>query len=428
MKKTVCTMALIFVLLFSLIIPIFFINSVEAETNLSGIISSDTTWTKTNSPYSLTGNVLIDNGVKLVIQAGTTVNVNDYYIRVNGSLIIEPNVIVNMGNPPNHSPSIQVNGLMTVRGTSTDPIHFNGGQITYSSLSVAWDEQKKTGDIIEYSIFNSTEILAANNIRLDHNLLNTVGVVQGIITNNNITGTVTVSGSTLVSDNLLTGGSIYSSWGDLSNGYPTITNNTITGSQYGISVSGGYALISNNIIFNCQRGISAFSVVIFGGQTVPYALIQNNLIVNNDYGIVIDVFSRFDTGNLTALTISNNTISNNTIGFSIRELAFGSGPTILNNNIENNSNYSMLLAPDTKNNVDATFNWWGTADQQAINQSIYDFKNDFNLGKVNFNPFLTAPNSNAPQIPEFSSSILSLFMIVTLTVTMLTFKKRKNII
>ena len=45
----------------------------------------------------------------------------------------------------------------------------------------------------------------------------------------------------------------------------------------------------------------------------------------------------------------------------------------------------------------------GTTDQQAINQTIYDFKDDFTVGTVNFVPFLTAQNSEA--IPNPNASI-----------------------
>jgi hypothetical protein len=68
-------------------------------------------------------------------------------------------------------------------------------------------------------------------------------------------------------------------------------------------------------------------------------------------------------------------------------------PTILNNNIYANTNYNIYLA--VSNNVNATNNWWGTTDTQSINQTIYDSKNDFNLGTVNFIPFLTEPNPAA---------------------------------
>ena len=57
----------------------------QTYTNVSGIISSDTTWTQANSPYMLTGNVLVNNGVTLTIEAGATVNCVNGYIEVNGT-------------------------------------------------------------------------------------------------------------------------------------------------------------------------------------------------------------------------------------------------------------------------------------------------------------------------------------------------------
>jgi hypothetical protein len=100
-------------------------GAVHASTEVTGIISSDTTWTKANSPYNLTGNVLIDAGVTVTVEADAVVNLNGYYIRVNGTLIIQPAATLNMGVTGNVS-YIQVNGVLSARGTSASPIHFNG--------------------------------------------------------------------------------------------------------------------------------------------------------------------------------------------------------------------------------------------------------------------------------------------------------------
>jgi len=138
--------------------------------------------------------------------------------------------------------------------------------------------------------------------------------------------------------------------------------------------------------------------------------IERNLITNNTKGITIGS---------SKMTIRNNTIAENSVGISI-----GSSPsaTIIYNNIENNSQYSIQLE-GTSNEVNATYNWWGTTDTQPINQTIFDFKNDFNLGTVIFVPFLTEPNLEAMPIPEFPSwIILPLFLIATLAVTI--FRKR----
>ena len=101
---------------------------------------------------------------------------------------------------------------------------------------------------------------------------------------------------------------------------------------------------------------------------------------------------RIDSEGTTPL-IRNNTIVGNTVGFN---LINSPSPTITFNNIQSNIEYSVYLYASSESDVNAVFNWWGTTDASAINQSIRDFKNDFNLGVVSFVPFLTELNSFAP--------------------------------
>jgi hypothetical protein len=71
--------------------------------------------------------------------------------------------------------------------------------------------------------------------------------------------------------------------------------------------------------------------------------------------------------------------------------------------------------------VNATHNYWGTSNQTAISNSIYDNKDKPNLGIVNFVPYLTAPNTQAMPnqndsvtIPTASPSPTPLITTVTL--------------
>src|SRR3954463_16410922 len=56
---------------------LFLLNKVNAQTNVSGGIYSNTTWTKANSPYIVTDTVVVFPGVTLTIEAGVTVKFAD---------------------------------------------------------------------------------------------------------------------------------------------------------------------------------------------------------------------------------------------------------------------------------------------------------------------------------------------------------------
>src|SRR3954470_16623585 len=61
----------------------------KSQTNVSGNISGNTTWTKAGSPYTLTGNVGVRTGYTLTIEPGVTVDRDgDYQILINGAVQI----------------------------------------------------------------------------------------------------------------------------------------------------------------------------------------------------------------------------------------------------------------------------------------------------------------------------------------------------
>ena len=286
-------------------------GTVQASTNISGVISSDTSWTQAGSPYTLTGNLLVENGVKLTINAGTTVNLGSYYIMVNGTL--------------------------AARGTSDNLIVFNGGSITFTSSSTAWN---KSGCIIENSILTTT-ISCENAVKISSNTINgdlTVTSIS-IVTNNNIKGNV--NGGTISNNNITrdvfgqdifsnytlgnVGGSIVSNnyiKGQVgANGNCVVSNNTIIGDttssadDAGIAVSSayigasGYPKIENNIIANSGIGISV-SVLIRSWFSIDIPEIRNNLIIQNGVGIQYSI-SRQEPYETNQTVIESNTTAKN---------------------------------------------------------------------------------------------------------------------
>lgn len=180
----------------------------QSDTNVKGIISQNTTWTQADSPYILTGNTLIENGVTLTIQAGVTVNINSYYIEVNGTLV--------------------------AIGTSNSMIQFNNGAVTFTGCSTPWNNQTNSGSTIQYAVFNGTSSQEF-----------IIALSSELFSNNEVSYPVYVSsGSPIISNNVFTGRAFVGSGGgaisspaiQLTDATAVVSNNVISGAQAGVDV------------------------------------------------------------------------------------------------------------------------------------------------------------------------------------------------
>jgi hypothetical protein len=374
-------LALILILIVSIsgLIIWFSMPSALAQSGASkgGIIGSDATWTRANSPYSLTGNVLIENGATLTIEPGVTINLGVY--------------------------SIQINGTLTAKGNSTDRIYFNSEKtyhdiaINFLSFSTSWNEQTGFGSIIQNTVFNAqSAAICIQNVApiIDSNSITGTYIVISdglpIISNNDLNGEIHVTaGSPTIKDNQIKG--LIASTGK---GTTIISNNTIVGNfgdtVEGAGISCGNAIITDNVIAQFQKGI----LIIQGVSTI-----ERNVVVSNLIGIQVGEQHVGYSGGLFQITIEDNLITNNSKGISVLDLppsiqTANFSIAITKNNIQNNTENNFYLGAAVP--ITATNNWWGTSDPQAINQTIYDFKNDFNSGNVSFTPFLILPNPITP--------------------------------
>ncbi len=83
MKPTKISLGLLFLFLLVL-------SRLNAQTEFEGGIYNDVAWTKANSPYIVTGNIVVFPEKTLIIEPGATVTfTGDYYLELRGTLIME---------------------------------------------------------------------------------------------------------------------------------------------------------------------------------------------------------------------------------------------------------------------------------------------------------------------------------------------------
>ncbi len=426
-----------------------------ASCSVSGVISTDTTWSPaTCDPYIVSGSLEVRSGVTLTVEAGTTVRFDKH-----------------MG--------LLVQGTLVARGTAENPITLTSNQgtpargdwggihFTDSSVDATFDGSGAYagGGVVQYAVIDYAGWLGAalhiedSSPYVDHNSftgnsgsfgassINVNGAA--IITNNTITGNsipgdnvsgdgIWASGGASIINNTITG----NGRGIYTNGAPIITNNTITGNRSrsdggGVYTSGGATITGNTITGNSAGGngggIYAGGRATITGNTITdnnangysshgggiyakgAATIANNTITRNTGGSDgsggdgiytrdgATVTSNSITGNtgagiwaFGAATVTNNTVTGNSEGIILRQQDSYT-PPVRYNNIYGNTSVTTTnsISTNMKNtgpcNEDASNNWWGTTTASEIAAGIWDGADYSGLGLIKYQPFLTGP-------------------------------------
>jgi hypothetical protein len=255
---------LVFVLVNALVLvgtADFGVVQVSAEApGLIVIITSDTTWTKADSPYNLTGPILVD-GVTLTIEAGVTVTMNDYDILVHGTL--------------------------RAIGSSSEKVLFDHGTVKFSEYSNGWDEQTDSGCVFEYCVLNFSAIVSNVSLKL---------------TNSDL-GMMYLGDSSLVSNNLLLSDIEAGNFNNISNNYcwHDITvedSNLIYNNNASRIHAGNSNLIYNNVI-RMETEVGQSNSVYNNNITGEISVGVSSEFLNNTVNGIIES---------TASVIANNTI------------------------------------------------------------------------------------------------------------------------
>ena len=213
---------------------------------------------------------------------------------------------------------------------------------------------------------------------------------------------------------------------------------TVTTAIFVVNESGGKAF-DNTIDFNViQEGINGIWIDNSGQPGSRSNTISNNAIINFGngfgYGLYLamdstEVFQNIFWQNSNAINFRNssdntlqknsfyeneiavvvltgshrNRFRNNTFAgqtIKVIQQAEVSGNSLLNNNFIHNPT-DTIFESGTNQNINAAGNYWGTVDELAIQEMIFDMNDDPDLGEVYFLPFLEEADTTAPLAPPY---------------------------
>jgi len=360
-------------------------TSASSSTNVSGRISTNTTWTLANSPYIVVDDVVVETDVFLTIEPGVVVKFSS------GKSLIIDGALVAQGNSTHK---------IAFTSNATTPQPSDWGTIRFRDTSI---DQACIIDwaIIEYA--NAGITLYNSSPKIDNSIMQYN--VDGLYSESN--GIARIDDSTVLNNTYGIRGSFSYYYYYPPYSRSEISNSRIINNTYGVMLNGGYLMIKESTISNnTLRGIwaSMGTDLMILGSNISYnthgiaayrATISKSIISNNNgHGISPEWYS-YDPPQKYyydgTFSISYSTITGNKEN-GIVSKGYGTN-TIHFSNIYGNTPYDISnLAPYERNaDVNATDNWWGTTNTAEIDQHIYDYYDDFNLRKVIYQPFLDSP-------------------------------------
>ena len=377
-------------------------DNTSGLTYVSGFISTNTTWTSVGSPYIVIGDVIVEEGVKLIINHGVTVKferekelIIDGILNANGKK--QDKIIFTS----NLSASLEDRGSIYFRKGST-------GSIT--NCSIAYTNK---GVKIEYSSPLISECEISNSVT-------GIWIRGGQSWSGGATAAPEIVNNR-IHDNFGHGICAYGHWGS-----PIICGNVITNnSGDGISVGNGDCCTEQHITNNTVNSNGGWGIrvdttgtievrhnnvtrnndgiYLHAWNTGPNVQVSNNYVYGSDRGIMLVLRN-------TYLTVSNNTLDSNEKSIYVSNFQEQEGKYLIkHNNLINSSEYAVYcsVSRNCARQINLSFNYWNTTNTTLINQLIYDYYDNYDLTKVIYVPFLTEPVPYPPtpdETPAFTTA------------------------
>ncbi len=394
-------------------------------TGKKGIITSDTTWKAEGSPYYVVGNIQIPSGVTLTIEAGVVVKyLGAYEMLVKGAVIANgtaeaPIILTSQGSPTGITVLRFINAALgdtqlshieiTEAGQGLIVGTGNTGDLTVTSILIKNTSVHTLGG----SSGNNLKLLQADIqgavVQGDYPWSGPILIQYSTISNSQITADsyalgITIQNSTVTNSPMRIG---------CCGGRIKIVDSSI--SESGIQEGGGSPVtgpleIEGSELVNSPINLPSASVSIknseinyngtigmrFGNGTITTSSVTGQ---GTGVGVEITGMSGYNIGG--SVVITKTTIQNNEIGIKI---SGANQVSIENSNLEGNT--SLNIENKTTQDILAANNYWGIIDAPVIANTITDYYDDINFGKVVYSPILFTTADNPIIGPKDPSIII----------------------
>lgn len=301
-----------------------------SQTNVSGGIFSDQIWTEINSPYIVTGDIVVFQGKTLTIEPGVEIKFEEgFYFEVRGTVISEGTEL----KPIIFTSNMLEKKMNDWQGISVKNLLGGNGTFKYNEFYYA-------SNVMNVSCCDSSTAVIFENCLFQYNS----SVLSGY------------TGGDMIVDNCI----FLNNINCISSADKTITNSTFRNNIYGL---------------NSTERISVYNSIFEGNETALYGgrgNVEDCVIQNNTIGV-----KAFFEG----FKLTSNVIKNNEVGIELGDYD-GYTPSIKNNEICNNTSFNVKN--NNSSTKDLTDNCWCTDSEEEIEFKLFDAYDDINYGFINY--------------------------------------------
>jgi hypothetical protein len=350
-----------------------------SQTTVSPLILSNQVWTAAGSPYSLPQNTYIDTGVTVTVMPGAE--------------------IIGAGGYT----TLYIDGAFNILGKADSIVHVSGLIINYKQKSGIRYAAKGGEAIIRYADVEGTGVaskifdIQSTNFRIENSRVYNgyysiyaynIGYDKSNLTilNCEIEG---VKGTSYHQ-----GTAIYLSGDSLK----TVMLNSSVSYARGLQITG---------IFYAKGNTFKYLDEIRFGQRGDLDLLCNDFI-DIKYGILVGFYGQiqntFNFKNNNLDSVGYDATRSYSAALCLERYTANYIDPILNihyNNFDNTPKKVRIAGsnpnPTSSTRIDMTYNYWGTTDTLAINASISDYQDNFNIyGRVDYANLLSSPSTGCP--------------------------------